>query len=111
MPKKIEPVAVYNLEREIHMMNDLVAVVWNTKEVLDTAVINGRTYQTSISTRDGEPYIDFVAVRLYDKGTKQESFAEREDSPADGGIDIETAQIFIEGLEKAIAYIENKDYA
>lgn len=97
--------------QEVHFPegNFTVAVCWNISEVRKTIKGNdGLTYKAEVyERRTAEPYIDFVAIREYEKG----DFVKDEDSPVEGGLSTVRAKEIAEELIRAAQYIENKTYA
>ena len=98
-------VKVYHLgEREIHMVSDSVAVVWNTRSVRRTIQDSGKSYEVTDQVRDKtKPYIDFVWIQ---EGADGEVWEDK-DSPADGGLSIKEAQNLADGLLRAIEYMKS----
>ena len=97
---------IYVLEREIHMVGESVAVVWNTKPDKKTIEQNGVKFTAQIRVRSGDPYIDFVSIREYGKG----EFVEDEDSPAAGGLSVRRAEELSKELAAAVEYLKSGDW-
>ena len=98
--------------QEVHFPegNSTVAVCWNIHTVTKTIKgSDGLTYKAEVQERrpKAEPYIDFVALREYEKG----EFVKDEDSPVVGGLSTVRAKEIAEELIRAAQYIENKTYA
>jgi hypothetical protein len=95
--------------REIHQIGDYVSVCWETKkEILKKFDrVNNCEYHEHRQIRTGDPYIDFCWIREDNSG----EFYVRDDSTADGGLDLTAAKQVTKELQKAVEYLEkNKEY-
>ena len=97
---------IYMLEREIHMIGDSVAVVWNTKPDKKTLVKDGVKYTAQVRVRAGNPYIDFVTVREY-RGNDGPDFVEDDNSPIEGGLSAADATAISKELTAAVEYLKS----
>lgn len=52
------------------MMGDIVAVCWNTHIETKTIQASGIEYTKPITTRSGDPYIDFVTINYDEENYK-----------------------------------------
>jgi hypothetical protein len=98
-------ITIYHLaEKEVHMVGDYVGVVWPTKEQKKALPgYDGLIYHAPVNVRSGDPYIDFLTIR---KDDRRDEFYEDEDSPADGGLSMDTAKQMAEELLRAVEYIK-----
>jgi len=89
--------------REVHMVGDYAGVVWNTKPQKKTVKDDsGTVYTAYLQFRYGEPYIDFVSIRL---SHDEDEAWEGEDSPVDGGLGLDEAIQLSKELTLAIEYL------
>jgi hypothetical protein len=95
-------------EKEIHMVGDAVGVCWNIHHTTRTIKgEDGLTYRAEVPVRDDDPYIDFVTIREEEGDTPWED----EDSPVEGGMDVEYAEEIVQELQWAIAYLRGMGIA
>lgn len=91
-----------NRSKEIHMIGSYVGVCWNLKILNTRQEFNGRPQTLSLFERSGQPYLDFVWLRVDGSGT----WWEDDDSPVSGGFGVEHAGSIITELLWAIEYIK-----
>jgi hypothetical protein len=104
MKAKIYTLKDSNQEAHFPDGNDTVAVCWNIKQTTKSIKgEDGLTYKAEVWERQKvEPYIDFIALREYDKG----DFVKDEDCPVDGGLSVNSALRISEELIRAAKYIK-----
>jgi hypothetical protein len=99
-------IKVYEIDnKEIHLMGEYVAVVYNLETRKETKSFekDGLTYTANLQTkvRKGDPYIDFVNIKEDNDG----SFWDDEDITV-GNMDIECARDVANELLLAAEYLE-----
>ncbi len=107
----MQPKAIYILKqerKEAHMIGSYVGVCWNIRrrnEIRTIIGADGLTYTATaeIWERYGDPYIDFLEVL---QGNSGEYYGD-EDSPVQGGMSIDFAQLIVSELNSAIAYLQS----
>ena len=96
----MEPKVYHLSEKEVHMVGEVVGVVWNTKTMKKRLIgDDGLEYKAEVQVREGNPYIDFFNIR-----EDNEEFYEDEDSPVDGGLDASFAEKVAYEILEAVKY-------
>ena len=92
--------------QEVLMMGDYVGVCWNVRKVEKSIKHeDGATYKAYKWERypDMFPYIDFLDIKKDGKG-----FFANDDSPFEGGLELEIAKKILSELSRAVKYLEKE---
>jgi hypothetical protein len=99
----IEVIKYLFAEKEVHMTGQYVGVCWNLSQINKEVEADNTVYSAKVKVRSGKPYISFLSIREAGKG----EYYEDNDSPIDGGIELQTAIVVKQELEAAIDYMNS----